>query len=39
MIHVLDEGRLIDSGNWSELIQRCSLFQQLARGMETAPEA
>jgi len=36
MIHVLDDGRLVDSGNWSELMQRCALFQQLARGMETA---
>lgn len=33
-IVVLDQGRIIDSGTHDELLQRCSLYQELCREME-----
>ena len=34
MIYVLDDGRLVDAGIWEELMDRCSLFRDLARGVD-----
>ena len=32
-IYVLKDGRLLDGGTWSELMDRCALFRHLAKGM------
>jgi ABC-type multidrug transport system fused ATPase/permease subunit len=33
-IHVLEDGRIVDAGTWDELMERCGLFRDLARGVD-----
>ena len=34
IIYVLDDARLVDAGTWEELMDRCNLFRDLARGAD-----